>query len=40
MDGLTLLLLFAFGALQKNICGNHSFARKVKKYLQGDYSQT
>ncbi len=38
MNGLTLLLLFAFGAVQKNICGNNSFARRVKRYLLGDYS--
>lgn len=36
MDGMTLLLQFAYGALQKNICGNDTFADKVEKYLLGD----
>lgn len=36
MDGLTLLLLFAFGPLKARVCGSSAFAKKVKKYLEGD----
>lgn len=38
-DGLTLLLLFAFGPLKGQICGSPSFTKRVQKYLQGDFYQ-
>ena len=38
-DGLTLLLLFAFGPLKRKVCGNDFFIKSVQKYLEGDYLQ-
>lgn len=35
-DGLKLLLLFAYGALKKGVCGDVKFSRKVKRYLEGE----
>lgn len=37
MDGLKLLLLFAYGPLKTKVCGSNIFAKKVKKYLEGDW---
>ncbi|MEW5907928.1 MAG: hypothetical protein AB1643_01985 [Patescibacteria group bacterium] len=37
--GLYLLLLFAFGPLNNNLCGSQRFAKRVKRYLEGNFSQ-
>ena len=35
--GIKLLLLFALGAIESKICGDKTFAVKVRKFLKGKY---